>query len=235
MNLVRSYVRFPRHRAAASLKLRLGVENRRARRRFPRHRAAASLKRAAGHIVAERRHEFSAASGRGLIEASASGRTPARSRRSFPRHRAAASLKRQRTLARRRPMPGFPRHRAAASLKRVRAERQHRGVAGFPRHRAAASLKPCWPTRRRCAAPAFSAASGRGLIEAGERGADEARAESFPRHRAAASLKLSMALGLTRRRIGFPRHRAAASLKPRIERMEHAEAEVFRGIGPRPH
>ena len=59
----------------------------------------------------------------------------------------------------------------------------------------------------------FSAASGRGLIEAWT---TELRA-----------LPLVW---------GFPRHRAAASLKPRAGGDQTAgQRMVFRGIGPRPH
>ena len=157
--------RFPRHRAAASLKPGRARSSHPACRRFPRHRAAASLKPlelrlAEVQDVGFPRHRaaaslkpaqwrgladivlFSAASGRGLIEAHPPPRTQPPPRPRFPRHRAAASLKlRQRdgaSVIRDR----FPRHRAAASLKRDRRLcRDLRRSEGFPRHRAAASLK----------------------------------------------------------------------------------------------
>ena len=131
---------------------------------FPRHRAAASLKRCLGQVGLAPAAEFSAASGRGLIEATApaepcsqpatfsaaSGRgliearnrlarLPARLR--FPRHRAAASLKRSWDRSPFRAILGFPRHRAAASLKQDPVGLHLRRGRGFPRHRAAASLK----------------------------------------------------------------------------------------------
>ena len=85
---------------------------------------------------------------------------------------------------------GFPRHRAAASLKHFAAPLFAREDRGFPRHRAAASLKRRrHPEECQSVRSGFSAASGRGLIEA------DARA------------------------------RVRADLV----------AEVFRGIGPRPH
>ena len=168
---------------------------------FPRHRAAASLKRRAVSVEPADRagSRFSAASGRGLIEArrslDARGTGDARG---FPRHRAAASLKPAISLPRahrRNRARGFPRHRAAASLKLVCRREQHQSV--YAR----------W----------FSAASGRGLIEA--------RHLSWSRrHRCMNG--------------GFPRHRAAASLKLVMFRSgptRYLTVEGFRGIGPRPH
>ena len=110
--------------------------------RFPRHRAAASLKLGQGVVYW-------------------------RVCRRFPRHRAAASLKRRDLVSLQQPVGRFPRHRAAASLKRLRAQRRRRCSTGrFPRHRAAASLKPVQGFRRHERRAKFSAASGRGLIEA---------------------------------------------------------------------
>ena len=108
----------------------------------------------------------------------------------------------------------------------------------------------------------FSAASGRGLIEAGlPKDRVPVTDDGFPRHRAAASLKPGVPFswleainrfsaasgrGLIEARFlvagqffrerGFPRHRAAASLKrtPLAYRLV-SERGVFRGIGPRPH
>ena len=86
----------------------------------------------------------------------------------FPRHRAAASLKLDTAGAGYSVTYGFPRHRAAASLKREhRSGRCRRDDDGFPRHRAAASLKQrVWRGVSGEAMGRFSAASGRGLIEA---------------------------------------------------------------------
>ena len=61
--------RFPRHRAAASLKQRKPGVRRELALRFPRHRAAASLKHRRHVFDGGRVDPFSAASGRGLIEA----------------------------------------------------------------------------------------------------------------------------------------------------------------------
>ena len=87
--------------------------------RFPRHHAAASLK-----LHAERSGrvpgEFSAASRRGLIEAH-SPVNPLQGLFSFPRHHAAASLKQDLDRLIDAPTLGFPRHHAAASLKRAAA------------------------------------------------------------------------------------------------------------------
>ena len=106
----------------------------------------------------------------------------------------------------------FPRHRAAASLKRIACAMAPLSAACFPRHRAAASLKPLILPAVEGLAPAFSAASGRGLIEARVvAGQVEPDGVGFPRHRAAASLKLA--------------HRPRLLLP----------GAVFRGIGPRPH
>ena len=133
--------------------------------RFPRHRAAASLKRHPRGCRASVARAFSAASGRGLIEAAAAPRFQGRS-------------------------TGFPRHRAAASLKRRRGLRRTADCqGGFPRHRAAASLKRRRPGERSHPIAAFSAASGRGLIEARHPATHPATPPCFPRHRAAASLK----------------------------------------------
>ena len=59
----------------------------------------------------------------------------------------------------------------------------------------------------------FSAASGRGLIEAAWARTTSSPWASFPRHRAAASLKHGDLAEAQRAAQGFPRHRAAASLK----------------------
>ena len=83
----------------------------------------------------------------------------------------------------------------------------------------------------------FSAASGRGLIEALASRRGRCRRPRFPRHRAAASLKLAdgHAAGVEGS-LRFPRHRAAASLKhSRGHRTVGIGHRVFRGIGPRPH
>ena len=106
---------------------------------------------------------------------------------------------------------------------------------GFPRHRAAASLKqtPCRDRPR--ALPRFSAASGRGLIEAPGGLVPPPGGLRFPRHRAAASLKLLERTHESARRWSFPRHRAAASLKRRRPVAGAPDRRVFRGIGPRPH
>ena len=66
----------------------------------------------------------------------------------------------------------FPRHRAAASLKPVKAWYTVRVVGRFPRHRAAASLKLLARDAGEQVGRMFSAASGRGLIEAGYSGMD---------------------------------------------------------------
>ena len=60
---------------------------------FPRHRAAASLKRGSGRFPQVPDSLFSAASGRGLIEATSPAAPGTSKSASFPRHRAAASLK----------------------------------------------------------------------------------------------------------------------------------------------
>ena len=133
---------------------------------FPRHRAAASLKPLEARRRLAQRLQFSAASGRGLIEAGSARSAATRPLPRFPRHRAAASLKPTVRRALRTLAMGFPRHRAAASLKPEVLERVlDVRVPRFPRHRAAASLKR---GRRR----------GSGFNQLG-----------FPRHRAAASLK----------------------------------------------
>ena len=210
---VRRLGRFPRHRAAASLKRRES-----ARRAdhvdpagFPRHRAAASLKHLDPDFF-DRRDLFSAASGRGLIEAPAGGARGGRSRASFSaasgRGLIEAPLARP-SLA--PPRAGFPRHRAAASLKR----RLRRGAA-------VGDLE-------------FSAASGRGLIEAAAGPCPAADPGGFPRHRAAASLKRAQGGIHAGFLPGFPRHRAAASLKRSCTACPSASGAVFRGIGPRPH
>ena len=63
--------------------------------------------------------------------------------------------------------PRFPRHRAAASLKQELLPLPAPPVVGrFPRHRAAASLKPQSLGGEQAGEYVFSAASGRGLIEA---------------------------------------------------------------------
>ena len=83
---------FPRHRAAASLKPLAAVRRLGAGGGFPRHRAAASLKHEVTRLYVQRRSKFSAASGRGLIEADRARQALEHHFR-FPRHRAAASLK----------------------------------------------------------------------------------------------------------------------------------------------
>ena len=256
---------FPRHRAAASLKHGAAAGRRgRANGGFPRHRAAASLKRAMEGLTVRAAVRFSAASGRGLIEARRSVSLVSHGPPfGFPRHRAAASLKRDLEKAsyanvrerfsaasgrglieapaaahngavRRRfsaasgrglieavlgpgvrhpGLPGFPRHRAAASLKQPAGRKRGDLGSGFPRHRAAASLKRIERYRPCARRPRFSAASGRGLIEAAAAGCRFRRAT-----------------------VGFPRHRAAASLKRLgLVGVEVRPLVVFRGIGPRPH
>ena len=109
----------------------------------------------------------------------------------------------------------FPRHRAAASLKHgwiADWDREH-ALAVFPRHRAAASLKRPYPGPVAPAVQSFSAASGRGLIEA------MYCQDDWPV-----------------RVLVFPRHRAAASLKQLADDPAWKPGmEFFRGIGPRPH
>ena len=63
--------------------------------------------------------------------------------------------------------PRFPRHRAAASLKEPSLNDELVLARRFPRHRAAASLKASGPPFFARSPAAFSAASGRGLIEGG--------------------------------------------------------------------
>ena len=205
---------------------------------FPRHRAAASLKRRRHQNPASRiAPEFSAASGRGLIEAAI--------------RRAAAVLSVRR----------FPRHRAAASLKLYPRRRSGQRGRGFPRHRAAASLKPPGPSSNRSLLIEFSAASGRGLIEAASscrhrdprrpfsaasgRGLIEASGSPPPSSRPR-SFSAASGRGLieARGRGGAPAAAeaefSAASGRGLIEaypaRQWHATGyDVFRGIGPRPH
>ena len=86
-------MRFPRHRAAASLKPHRPLPPDEAVQRFPRHRAAASLKPSLLKLWPKLPQQFSAASGRGLIEAVTTLRRMLMDGPSFPRHRAAASLK----------------------------------------------------------------------------------------------------------------------------------------------
>ena len=131
----------------------------------------------------------------------------------------------------------FPRHRAAASLKPARCRIQPAAPSSFPRHRAAASLKRLHCKLGRPAASRFSAASGRGLIEARvESKKRENLMVRFPRHRAAASLKRHDASCFLLPCRSFPRHRAAASLKRGTSPSGTGGGDrVFRGIGPRPH
>ena len=107
----------------------------------------------------------------------------------------------------------------------------------FPRHRAAASLKLGARRREQALQPAFSAASGRGLIEARSRQPKpRGGREGFPRHRAAASLKPRHTEPRRDAGRSFPRHRAAASLKPlALLTPSRLLLRIFRGIGPRPH
>ena len=184
--------RFPRHRAAASLKPcraeRLDAE----RQRFPRHRAAASLKPGGFNVCREGAVEFSAASGRGLIEA----RRPPTRFRAGCRFSAASGrgLIEARQMSETKRMNRQKPFSAASGRGLIEAwcGRPSRGaVACFPRHRAAASLKLTVPSG--CSSP---------------------RRPRFPRHRAAASLKPTCWPRPSGRRRGFPRHRAAASLKP---------------------
>ena len=79
---------------------------------------------------------FSAASGRGLIEANAPARGHNGHGTGFPRHRAAASLKPLAETMTRPLLMSFPRHRAAASLKLRPADRRipevFRGIGPRP-------------------------------------------------------------------------------------------------------
>ena len=84
---------------------------------------------------------FSAASGRGLIEAGHRKGADPKARPCFPRHRAAASLKHPAGQVAAHARRGFPRHRAAASLKPGAVGPVYHEPPRFPRHRAAASLK----------------------------------------------------------------------------------------------
>ena len=179
--------------------------------RFPRHRAAASLKLTTHLGDAGRDCAFSAASGRGLIEAT---RMLTR-----PRRTGEFSAASGRGLIEASHLVSFP-----------------VSIRSFPRHRAAASLKRPDRSILICSGSEFSAASGRGLIEAFCPGRLLGRGASFPRHRAAASLKLTLRYRVGSARWSFPRHRAAASLKHRgIIDADERDVSVFRGIGPRPH
>ena len=109
---------------------------------------------------------FSAASGRGLIEAKGIEEPEWFASQSFPRHRAAASLK---------PELVQPRLQVAALFSAASG----RGL-----------IEAFSPSGRTTVVAAFSAASGRGLIEAlVEKFRGVAEFAGFPRHRAAASLK----------------------------------------------
>ena len=205
-------MRFPRHRAAASLK---PLERRgRAHRGvcFPRHRAAASLKPAAVDHVDEPQRVFSAASGRGLIEATwrpAGGSAPP------PTFSAASG----------RGLIEAPR---PASTRGRRSRR-------FPRHRAAASLKLLGGPALRPADDPFSAASGRGLIEAPCRWRSRAGAGTFSAASGRGLIEAGLEKSMFRVSLSFPRHRAAASLKRQPPATVSTPPRVFRGIGPRPH
>ena len=206
--------------------------------RFPRHRAAASLKRPAGRPARSRRITFSAASGRGLIEAASVRARSHTAQSSFSAASGRGLIEAQGREGRTRALHRFPRHRAAASLKPLAQPFQFGRYARFPRHRAAASLKPDRPGRpadRPDRFPRHRAAASlklRFLLTAGP------VLDRFPRHRAAASLKpRGRGRGRRGREGRFPRHRAAASLKRHIGRSRVAARlrDVFRGIGPRPH
>ena len=112
--------RFPRHRAAASLKRRAG---RSARSSMPMFSAASGrglIEAARGRRGARRRGAFSAASGRGLIEATTATActVTAGSRFSAASGRGLIEA-RGRQPASGSTRPRFPRHRAAASLKQA--------------------------------------------------------------------------------------------------------------------
>ena len=82
----------------------------------------------------------------------------------------------------------------------------------------------------------FSAASGRGLIEACARRHSRGIPSGFSAASGRGLLEAEL-YGLPVR-VGrcFPRHRAAASLKPEPgDGDETIAGAVFRGIGPRPH
>ena len=68
----------------------------------------------------------------------------------------------------------------------------------------------------------FSAATCRGLIEAGCPGGSARRRRCFPRLHAAASLKLERGEGIGQFAVGFPRLHAAASLK------HHRARDIFK-------
>ena len=221
------------------------------------------MKRRPVRVRSGRPREFSAASGRGLIEAPAGPpRLAPGGTSAFPRHRAAASLKPPAEPGDGPGLACFPRHRAAASLKLnnqlilsenrgkfsaasgrglIEADAGLRAPAGAG-HGAfsAASGRGLiearrFPTRRP-AGRTFSAASGRGLIEARRSPACRRGRTSFPRHRAAASLKLGLELALERDDLLF----SAASGRGLIEATNTwcstgSPWPVFRGIGPRPH
>ena len=182
---------------------------------FPRHRAAASLKPQARPASKPAAAGFSAASGRGLIEAyscyghelSCSVRFSAASGRGLIEAVASASA-------------GLPRPRFSAASGRGLIE-----------------AVPTSGRRNACTLPRFSAASGRGLIEACRVATQQTRcAAGFPRHRAAASLKRDGDVDEGPAAGGFPRHRAAASLKHTTRTgASSTHPPVFRGIGPRPH
>ena len=180
---------FPRHRAAASLKRVRDGRRAQGGGRFPRHRAAASLKRGVDHRPRGRGRRFSAASGRGLIEAHRPPRISGGQPACFPRHRAAASLKLLPVGCSPPRFVRFPRHRAAASLKR-------------------STSRGRWQRRL-----AFSAASGRGLIEASQQNGPYFSGRSW----------FSAASG-----------RGLIEASPRYP-VWPRRLDVFRGIGPRPH
>ena len=207
---------------------------------FPRHRAAASLKHEARAVRYQRVAEFSAASGRGLIEAGGAART------AEPKHAfSAASGRGLIEAAPRRPTNCRKVSLAfSAASGRGLIEARLSPTSGaseawrFPRHRAAASLKRGYDHwRQRESRNVFSAASGRGLIEAAAGVSSATTAHSgFPRHRAAASLKLHRLPGSRACCRAF----SAASGRGLIEahvghRLHPPWAAVFRGIGPRPH
>ena len=159
---------------------------------------------------------FSAASGRGLIEAKKRQEGRVQSEASFPRHRAAASLNPVEMLdqlalvrvfsaasgrglieawmhwARYRftaPVFSAASGRGLIEARNIR-ELAPKTVTEFSAASGRGLIEAMPPTRCQSAAPAFSAASGRGLIEASSAASSSSGVRgSFPRHRAAASLK----------------------------------------------